>query len=78
MSRYLDKFSTASFDSSAWISQAEAAKLRGVSRQAISELVKRGRITTVVIGKRKLLKRSEIEDFQSQQPGPEPQKKRKK
>lgn len=78
MSRYLDQTSATNFDPRAWISQAEAAKLRGVSRQAISELVKRGRITTLVIGRRKLLKRSEIENFRPQQPGPQSKRKRTK
>nr|VFJ96273.1 MAG: Helix-turn-helix domain [Candidatus Kentron sp. LFY] len=33
-----------------WLSQADAARLRGVSRQAISKLVRKGRFRTLVIG----------------------------
>ncbi|HID29779.1 MAG TPA: DNA-binding protein [Desulfobacterales bacterium] len=33
-----------------WLSQADAARLRGVSRQAISKLVQRGRLRTLTIG----------------------------
>ncbi len=33
-----------------WISQAEAARLRGVSRQAISKLVMKKRLRTLDIG----------------------------
>ena len=60
-----------------WISQAEAARLRDISPQSISELVKRGRFTTMMVGARKFLKRSEVENFEPQQPGPDPKRKRK-
>ena len=60
-----------------WISQAEAARLRDVSPQSISELVKRGRFTTMMVGARKFLKRSEVESFEPQLPGPDPKRKRK-
>jgi len=52
------------------ISQAEAARLRGVSRAAIRDLIRRGRLTTVLIGGRELVYRSEIEGFQKEKPGP--------
>lgn len=52
-----------------WISQAEAARLRGVSRQAIALLVKRGRLSVLRIGGRLLVNRKEIERFKSEQPG---------
>ncbi len=54
-------------DAGDWISQAEAARLRGVSRQAIARLVKRGRLTVLKIGGRLLVRRKEVEDFK---PGP--------
>jgi excisionase family DNA binding protein len=60
-----------------WISQAEAARLRDISPQSISELVKRGRFTTMMVGARKFLKRSEVESFEPQLPGPDPKRKRK-
>ena len=75
MSRYLDKKNDKESGSDIWLSQAQAAELRGVSRQAIAQLIKRGRFTTVTIGGRKLIKRSEVEAFQSHQPGPPPKRK---
>jgi hypothetical protein len=59
-----------------WISQAEAARLRNISPQSISELVKRGRFTTIMVGARKFLKRSDVENFEPQLPGPDPKRKR--
>ena len=59
-------------DPDQWISQAEAAKLRGVSRQAISRLVRKGRFETLSIGGKTLLRRSEVEEFQPKPPGPAP------
>ena len=58
------------FDSSQWVSQAEAAKIRKVTRQAISRLVKKGRFTTLVIGGKAFLKRSDVEGFTPRTPGP--------
>jgi excisionase family DNA binding protein len=55
-----------------WISQAEAARIRCVSRQAIAELVKRQRLETLRIGGRLLVRRKEIEQFSAQQPGRHP------
>jgi excisionase family DNA binding protein len=46
-----------------WISQAEAARLRGVSRQAISNLARKGRLKTLDIGGHVLVSRSEVEQF---------------
>ena len=50
-------------DPSEWISQAEAARLRKVSRQAIAGLVKKGRLRGLRIGGRALVRRKEVEDF---------------
>ena len=56
------------------ITQTEAAEIRGVSVQSISDLVRRGRLTTVTIGKRKFLLRSEVKEFK---PGPAGRPKKK-
>jgi excisionase family DNA binding protein len=47
------------------ITQAEAAKLRGVTREAIYNLVARGRLQTVEIGGQKFLRRSEVLNFEA-------------
>ena len=64
--------SDAKFDADEWISQAEAANIRGVTRQAIARLVKKGRFSTLPIGGKTLLKRSEVEEFVPHRPGPIP------
>src|SRR5215467_9785833 len=46
-----------------WISQSEAARIRGVSRQAIGSLVKKGRLRVRRIGGRPLVNRTELEGF---------------
>lgn len=51
------------------ISQAEAARLRGVTRAAIQDLVRRGRIRSVNVGGRSLVYRSEIEGYEQGEPG---------
>jgi excisionase family DNA binding protein len=45
------------------ITQAEAARLRGVSREAIYGLVARGKLSVVEIGGQKFVRRSEIESY---------------
>jgi excisionase family DNA binding protein len=45
------------------ITPAEAAKLRGVSNQAIVDLLRRGRLTKVEIGGRPFVSRREVESF---------------
>jgi excisionase family DNA binding protein len=52
-----------------WISQAEAARIRGVSRQAISRLIKKGRLRVLKIAGKVLVNRAEIEAFVPEQPG---------
>ena len=52
-----------------WVSQAEAARIRGVSRQAIAQLIKKGRLQVLRIAGKVLLKRAEIESFVPDQPG---------
>src|ERR1700733_15672254 len=44
-----------------WISQAEAARIRGVSRQAIGRLIQRNRLETLSVGGRMLVRRKDIE-----------------
>uniref|UniRef100_A0A372IKD5 DNA-binding protein n=2 Tax=Paracidobacterium acidisoli TaxID=2303751 RepID=A0A372IKD5_9BACT len=43
--------------------------MRGVSRQAISRLIKKGRLQVLRIGGKVLLSRAEIENFVPEQPG---------
>ncbi len=52
------------------ITQAEAARLRGVSRTAISELIERGRLRSVSIAGRLLVYRSEVLAFERKPGGP--------
>lgn len=52
------------------ISQAEASRIRGVTRAAIRDLIRRGRLRTVEIGGRELVFRSEVEMFVKEKPGP--------
>jgi excisionase family DNA binding protein len=46
-----------------WISQVEAARIRGVSKQAIAKLIARKRLSAREIGGRMLVRRSEVETF---------------
>lgn len=52
-----------------WISQAEAARIRGVSRQAIARLIYKERFRTLRIGGRLLLLRSDVQDYKAGRPG---------
>jgi excisionase family DNA binding protein len=65
-------------DPAQWVSQADAAEMRGVTRQAIARLVKKGRFTILSIGGKVLLKRSEVEKFKPKPPGPLPRTKQSK
>lgn len=46
-----------------WISQSEAARLRGVTRQAIHRLVNRGKLRTFEIGGMRLVLREEVASY---------------
>jgi predicted DNA-binding protein (UPF0251 family) len=46
-----------------WITQAEAARVRGVSRQAINNLVKKGRLKTMEIASVVFVDKDEIQNF---------------
>jgi len=59
-------------DPAEWISQAEAARLRSVSRQAIALLVKKGRLPVLKIGGRVLVRRKEVESFTPEPAGRPP------
>ncbi len=52
-----------------WVSQADAARIRGVSRQAIARLIKKGRFDVLRIGAKVLLKRSEVRIIQARAAG---------
>jgi len=52
-----------------WISQAEAARIRGVTRQAIAKLVNQNRLRTLLIGGHTLVYRQDVEDFKRKQSG---------
>ncbi|MCU1265687.1 MAG: hypothetical protein JWM21_2005 [Acidobacteria bacterium] len=54
------------------ISQAEAARIRGVTRAAIRDLITRGRLVSVEVAGRLLVYRSEVEGFEKRTPGPKP------
>ncbi len=55
-----------------WVSQAEAARLRGTSRQAIARLVERGRLLALDVGGRKLVRRSDVMAFDPMPAGRKP------
>ena len=57
------------------ISQADAARIRGVSHQAIVHLVKQGRFKVSKIGGRIFLSRTEVESYRPGKPGPHPKEK---
>lgn len=57
------------FNPADWISQAEAARIRGVTRQAIHRLIQRGKLSVLEIGGHILVSRAEIENFQPGEPG---------
>jgi len=56
-------------DLSDLISQAEAARIRGVTRAAIADLIKRGKLKSVDLAGRQLVYRSEIEAYEPGEPG---------
>ena len=52
------------------ISQAEASRIRGVTRAAIRDLIRRERLRSVTVGGRELVYRAEAEGFEKEKPGP--------
>jgi excisionase family DNA binding protein len=61
--------SPVAIDPSDWITQAEAARLRHVTRQAIARLVENGRLRTLDIGGRSFVNRAEVLSFEPNPPG---------
>ena len=57
-----------------WISQSEAARIRGVTPQAIENLMKKGRFRTLSIGGRILLDRRDVETYKPKRTGRPPKK----
>ncbi len=62
-------FQSPFIDPTEWISQAEAARLRNVSRQAIAKLVSNGRLRTLEVGGRIFVSRAEVLAFEPNPPG---------
>jgi hypothetical protein len=52
-----------------WVSQSEAARLRGVTPQAIGRLIKKGRFRTLLIAGKVLLDRHEVENYKPKPTG---------
>lgn len=52
-----------------WITQAEAARLRKVSRQAIANLVANARLRTLIVGGRVFVDRADVLAFVPNPPG---------
>jgi hypothetical protein len=59
----LTKTSTNDAKLDSYISQAEAARIRDVSKQAIADLIKRGRLSKITVAGRTLVLRAEVEAF---------------
>jgi excisionase family DNA binding protein len=57
------------FEPAEWINQSDAARLRGVSRQAIAKLAANGRLRTLVVGGRTLVSRRDVVAFAPNPPG---------
>ena len=52
-----------------WVSQTEAARLRGVTRQAISQLVKTGRLRLLHVAGYCLVLRKDVLEYKSERRG---------
>ncbi|WP_175005097.1 helix-turn-helix domain-containing protein [Burkholderia lata] len=65
----MSTYKSQSLDLSDWITQAEAARLRNVTRQAIARLVANGRLRTLDIGGRLFVNRSDVLAFEPHPPG---------
>jgi len=59
-----------SLDLNVWMSKGDASRARGVSRQAIWELVRRGRLTTRLYKGRVYVSRAEVMGFKARPRGP--------
>ena len=65
-------FSSDEFRPDDWVSQAEAADLRGVSRQAIHQLVQKGRFRTYDVAGRTLVLREDVVQYEPDKGGRPP------
>ncbi|HYE52699.1 MAG TPA: hypothetical protein VEB20_24095 [Azospirillaceae bacterium] len=65
---YFSLLST-NFNHEDWISQVEAARLRGVTRQAINKLIQAGRLETLTIGGKVLVSRASLALFEPKKAG---------
>lgn len=68
MTRKSDNSET--LDTKVWMSKGDASRARGVSRQAIWELVRRGRLTTRLYKGRVYVSRAEVMGFKPRPRGP--------
>jgi biotin operon repressor len=55
-----------------FVSQATAARMLGISRAAVADLIKRGRLRTKNIDGRPHVYKRDVINFQPQKPGPKP------
>lgn len=69
MAKRRDTERGADVDMSDLITQAEAARIRGVTPASISELVSRGRLRSVEMFGKRLVYRSEVESFEPEHKG---------
>ena len=60
-------------DLSELITPTQAARIRGVTRAAITSLIKRRRLPAIEIAGRPFLRRSDVENFAPAKPGPKAQ-----
>ena len=64
------------YDPEKWVSLAEASRLRGVKKQTMSYLVKKGRFETLRIGSNVFVTREDVEKYEPD-PGGRPAKRKK-
>ena len=62
-------FSKKDLEADNWVSQSEAGRIRGVTPQAIKNLMKKGRFRTLRIGGRVLLDRRDVENYKPKKTG---------
>jgi excisionase family DNA binding protein len=67
--KFSTSFSKRALVADEWISQSEAARIRGVTPQAIGRLIKKGRFHIFRIGGKVLLNRREVENYKPQRTG---------
>ena len=58
-----------------WITQLEAAELRGVAVQVVNNWVRRGRVRTKELYGKVLVSRGDVLAYEPQKPGPKPNSK---